>query len=81
MAKMTLKEGCPGCGRKWGEGEGQCSRCKRCLECCGHENVEHSCAAKWVKKNPDQRARSTAAYERWANNVNVLGGQGNRRIT
>ena len=79
---MKIIDGCTGCNRKWGEGEGQCSRCKRCLSCCGHESVEGSCAAKFQSKcnaDPTFAIRSRAAYDRWVSNVNILGH--NRRIT
>lgn len=78
---MTLKEGCPGCNRKWGEGEGQCSRCKRCLACCDKTSVPYSCGhrhARLEALRPGHHQRSQAAYERWANNPNVL--SKNRRI-
>ncbi len=75
---MKLKDGCPGCNRKWGEGEGQCSRCRRCLECCGKEKAAFSCAANWERKSDAQKARSRKAYERWQENPNILGH--NRRI-
>ena len=42
---MLLKNGCPGCEKEWNApyAEGQCSRCKRCLQCCGKVKVALSC--------------------------------------
>jgi len=83
MSKVKLKDGCPGCGQLWNAkgSEGQCSRCKRCLECCGHENVEYSCAHKFARRTARDRgypARSKAAYDRWEGNHTIL--SHNRRI-
>lgn len=71
---------CAGCRQNFKDphAEGQCSRCKRCLNCCGRESVAKSCAAKYAALNPGQRHRSDRAFERWQNNPNVLGH--NRRI-
>jgi hypothetical protein len=76
--KLSLRTGCTGCRRLWGEGEGQCSRCRRCLACCGADDVPYTCAWRWARKDAGQRARSEAAYERWQANPAVLGR--NRRI-
>jgi predicted aldo/keto reductase-like oxidoreductase len=78
---MYLKEGCTSCGRLWKEpdAEGQCSRCRRCLACCGKENVRYTCAWRYSRMTPQQLHKSKVAYERWENHVNVLGH--NRRIT
>lgn len=87
--KVALKDGCTGCGQLW-DGtpapgrsiwEGQCSRCKRCLECCGRKGIEYSCAWKFERRaaqDPGYASRSARGYENWQNNVNVLGH--NRRI-
>lgn len=81
--KIKLADGCPGCGTRWDEpgAEGQCSRCKRCLECCGREAVPYSCGFKFARRTARDRgypARSKAAYDRWEGNVKILGH--NRRI-
>ena len=77
---MLLKNGCPGCEKEWNApyAEGQCSRCKRCLQCCGKVKVALSCSAKHAAKTAPQQARSKAAYDRWESNVAILGH--NRRI-
>jgi len=41
-SKPALRVGCTACQRRWGEGEGQCSRCRRCLYCCGVEASRRS---------------------------------------
>lgn len=84
MARVKLKDGCPGCSRLWRDpgAEGQCSRCKRCLYCCGREFVAYSCARKSASRSatdPASDGRSARAYERWAANPAILGH--NRRIT
>jgi hypothetical protein len=38
-SKLSLRVGCMGCQCRWGEGEGQCLRCRRCLYCCGVEAI------------------------------------------
>jgi hypothetical protein len=76
--KLSLRVGCTGCQRRWGEGEGQCSRCRRCLHCCGVEAIRYTCAWRAAQKTPDQQLRSAKAYERWATDVRVL--SHNRRI-
>jgi hypothetical protein len=83
-ARVRLADGCPGCGQLWRDpgAEGQCSRCRRCLSCCGKAAVLYSCDARHLAReaaSPGYLARSAAAYERWANNPSVLGS--NRRIT
>jgi hypothetical protein len=78
-SKLSLRSGCTGCQRLWGEGEGQCSRCQRCLFCCGVEAIRHTCAWRAARKTPDQQLRSAKAYERWAADVRILGST--RRIT
>lgn len=78
---MILAEGCPGCNRRWGTKEGQCSRCKRCLSCCDDKEVQYSCAYQFTEKtarDPRHASRSNKAYERWASNHRILGH--NRRI-
>lgn len=78
--KMKLKDGCPGCNRRWDapRAEGQCSRCKRCLECCGHANIPYTCAWKWDRMSPHSQYLSRKSYDRWINNPNIL--SKNRRI-
>lgn len=78
-SKLSLRVGCTGCQRRWGEGEGQCSRCRRCLYCCGVEAIRYTCAWRAARKTPDQQRRSAEAYERWAVDVRIL--SRNRRIT
>lgn len=44
---IKVHEGCKGCGGIWRSRdfhEGQCSKCKRCLDCCGSKRVKFSCA-------------------------------------
>lgn len=86
MSRTKLKDGCPGCDQLWRAqyAEGQCTRCKRCLSCCGKEKVRFSCAAKdahlaAIDPSNTLLHRSAAAYNRWLNHPNVLGH--NRRIT
>jgi hypothetical protein len=69
-------QGLVGKGR---DAEGQCSRCKRCLQCCAFAHLKYTCAWRDAKKTPDQQLRSTKAYERWAADPRMLGN--NRRIT
>jgi hypothetical protein len=73
--KIALKLGCPGCGYPWGAKEGQCSRCKRCLQCCGLERVEFSCADRYAKRSrldPGYAARSERAYNAFHRNPKIL---------
>lgn len=81
MKHWTLKLGCPGCRIPWESrnAEGQCSRCKRCLQCCAFAHLKYTCAWRDAKRTPDQRLRSTKAYERWVADQRILGN--NRRIT
>jgi len=78
---MNLHEGCTACKRGWKDTnmfEGQCSRCKRCLECCGDPNIRYTCAWKNAQMSPSRRRASQKAYERWETNPNIL--SSNRRI-
>jgi hypothetical protein len=43
--------------------EGQCRKCRRCLECRGRPNVTGSCAAKWAAMTPIQQSRSVQGYD------------------
>lgn len=73
--KIALKDGCPGCGHPWGTKEGQCSRCKRCLQCCGSERVPYSCEDRHAKARarvPDHDRRSQRAYEAFHRNPKIL---------
>lgn len=74
MPRMTLETGCTACQREWDapKAEGQCSRCRRCLECCGRPKVRFSCTAKSLGKTTEQRARSDAAYQRYVANDAIL---------
>jgi hypothetical protein len=72
-SKLSLRVGCTSCQRRWGEGDGQCSRCRRCLFCCGVEAIRYTCAWRFARKTPDQQLRSAKAYERWAADVRILG--------
>jgi hypothetical protein len=80
MPKMTLKEGCPGCQNRWdGYQEGQCSRCRRCLVCCGRAKVPFSCTSRLRTKKARMgqnwqahQTRSEAAYNRFITNTNIL---------
>ena len=73
--KIALKDGCPGCGHPWGTKEGQCSKCKRCLQCCGLERVPFSCDdryARRVARDPGYEARRKRAYDSFHRNPKVL---------
>lgn len=81
---MKLKDGCPGCERRWNApaAEGQCSRCKRCLACCSNETVALSCVARERTKRANPKfsvTRSRRAYEQYHANPGVL--SRNRRMT
>lgn len=72
---MKLTDGCPGCNRLWGQGEGQCSKCKRCLWCCGRESVPFSCEARHARQErlkPGHYERSQRAYEAYHRNEQIL---------
>jgi hypothetical protein len=54
--RMKLRDGCPGCRRFWGrDSEGQCSRCHRCLACCGKLSVPFSCGSGYINKEAKRR--------------------------
>lgn len=49
---LPIAEGCKGCGGRWRSStfsEGQCTRCKRCLNCCGDKTVQFSCAWRYER--------------------------------
>jgi hypothetical protein len=87
---MKVKEGCTGCNRYWESKEptgcppeqrnqeGQCSRCKRCLECCGHMDVERSCAWRFEQLKPHQQRKSKDSHERYLQNPRILRGHRGR---
>ena len=43
--------------------EGQCSRCRKCLECCGRQRVEGSCAHRSARMSPGTMRRSVRSYD------------------
>lgn len=43
--------------------EGQCSRCRKCLECCGRKAVQGSCAYRAESWSHDRAKRHEAGYE------------------
>lgn len=51
-----------GCGRVLKE-IGQCSYCRRSLDCCGNEDAVGSCANKFRAMTPASQARSLRAQE------------------
>jgi hypothetical protein len=72
MTKMKLKDGCPGCNRRWDapRAEGQCSTCKRCLVCHEDADIPYTCAYKRrmrAARDPGYKHRSAIAYDRWMN--------------
>lgn len=79
---IGIKDGCKGCGGLWGDRhfyEGQCLRCKRCLNCCGDKSVKYSCAWKYERDYGGDRfrayahaQRSRAAYDRYISNPAIL---------
>jgi hypothetical protein len=71
------KANCIGCDLSLKD-RGQCSRCHRCLDCCGNENIAGSCIDKYMRKDPRARKRSDDAYDRWQTNPAIL--SHNRRI-
>lgn len=85
---MKLSEGCKGCNKYWYDHdlaktcpadmrgtEGECSRCHRCLSCCGDEKVQFSCA--WRIKGRVLNSRQLAAQKRYESNRLVLSGYRN----
>jgi hypothetical protein len=78
---MKLNDGCPGCNREWGapKAEGQCSRCKRCIDCCNDASIVNTCANRFARKDHAAQIRSTKAYNRFVENPNML--KNTRRIT
>lgn len=49
-----------GCGRNVKE-TGQCSYCRRSLDCCGNEDAKGSCANKFSRLSHDGQKRSERA--------------------
>ena len=80
---IKIEEGCKGCGGRWHSTdfhEGQCLKCKRCLDCCGSKRVKFSCAwqyeRKWGRANLGKRVeherRSKIARDNYERNPYVL---------
>lgn len=83
---MKINNGCKGCNKYWYDSElarlhpemagreGQCSKCKRCLLCCGDERIEYTCAWRFLQKDFFAQIRSGDAYERYHANTKILRG-------
>lgn len=64
---------CRGCDTPWSaQVEGQCRRCKACLECCGHKDVHNSCRQRnEAMAFTATEQRSLAAYDGYWRSVDA----------
>jgi len=81
---VKIADGCKGCGGLWHSQdfhEGQCLKCKRCLDCCGSTSVKYSCAWQYEKrfggfanhsKKFEHERRSKIAQQSYYSNPAIL---------